>query len=225
MTPRAPDRTALLSLLAAVVLSGAVVFLAFAVGHGPPPAVDPSLLRALRDSAGHPLGPVWFPPMVRDLTALGSAVVLTLWVLGVLGVLALARRWRDAGYLLLSTVGGAVVLSAIKAVVGRPRPEVVPHLATAFGPSFPSGHAFESAVVYLTLAALLLRVTAAPGLRRYFVAVAVLLSALIGLTRLYLGVHYPSDVLAGWLGGTAWFLWVGWLPRVGRPAPRPQTGR
>lgn len=214
MSPRAPDRSALPTLVAALLLSGAFVFLALAVGRGAPPRVDLALLLALREPAGPPLCELWLQTVARDLTALGSGSVLTVGVLLVLGYLALGRRWSDAGFLLFSTIGGAVVVTLIKFAVGRARPEVLPHLATALGPSFPSGHAFQSAVVYLTFAALLCRATAARRTRAFFFTAAIMVSALVGLTRVYLGVHFPSDVLGGWLGGFAWVLWVSLLPRL-----------
>jgi undecaprenyl-diphosphatase len=120
---------------------------------------------------------------------------------------------------LIATLGGWGLGLLLKAVFGRPRPSVIPHLVEVQSLSFPSGHAMMSAVVYLTLAALLAQLSAQWAQRVYILAVGLLLTLLVGLSRVYLGVHYPTDVLAGWSAGLAWAIlcWlVGrWLQRRG----------
>jgi undecaprenyl-diphosphatase len=116
-------------------------------------------------------------------------------------------RKRNAAMLVLVSILGAVVLSyAIKAGIERPRPELFPHGVEVYTASFPSGHATGSAATYLTLGALLARLQPRRRLKIYLMAVAVLLTLMIGLSRLYLGVHWPSDVLAGWTLGACWAL-------------------
>ena len=175
--------------------------------------VDERVLRALRTpaDAAVPIGPAWLLPATRDLTALGSPSVLVLVVLAVAGFLALARLWRHLALVLGASLGGLLLLLLLKRVFDRPRPTVVPQLTVETSPSFPSGHAMMSAVIYLTLGTLLAQLCPRWRERIYVLTVASVLAVLIGLTRLYLGVHYPTDVLAGWTVGLAWALTSGLL--------------
>lgn len=183
--------------------------------------VEAKILRAFRepDNPADGIGPHWLPSIVRDLTALGSVIVLTLLVALVVGFLALRRRYRAALLILLATVGGTTVGSGFKALFERERPQVVPHLMEVTSLSFPSGHSMMSSVVYLTLGALLGQTVARRREKIYIILAAVLLTFLVGLSRVYLGVHYPTDVVGGWAAGTAWallcwtFAW--WLQRRG----------
>jgi undecaprenyl-diphosphatase len=140
------------------------------------------------------------------VTALGSVSVLALVVCAVGGFLVLVRRWRTLALVVGSTVGGALVNSLLKSLFARPRPSVVPHLTEVMTESFPSGHAMLSAIVYLTLGALLAQLVERHWLRVYLVVVGLLLTLLVGVTRVYLGVHYPTDVLGGWMAGLGWAL-------------------
>ncbi|WP_375770264.1 phosphatase PAP2 family protein [Archangium gephyra] len=169
---------------------------------------DERVLLSLRraDNAEEPVGPRWLAEGARDVTALGSVSVLTLVVCAVAGFLVLVRRWRTLALVVGSTVGGALVNTLLKSLFARPRPSVVPHLTHVLTESFPSGHAMLSAIVYLTLGALLAQLVERRWLRAYLVGVALTLTLLIGLTRVYLGVHYPTDVLGGWMAGLAWAL-------------------
>jgi undecaprenyl-diphosphatase len=176
---------------------------------------DETVVLALRrtDDPHIPIGPKWLLASARDVTSLGSGTVLTLITLAVCGFLVLIRRYRSLLLVAGSTLGGAVVNSLLKHSFARPRPSVVPHLAEAFAPSFPSGHAMLSAIVYLTLGALASQLTERRRLKAYVLAMAVLLSFLVGLTRVYLGVHYLTDVAGGWMVGLAWALLAALLVR------------
>ncbi|MCH8180584.1 MAG: phosphatase PAP2 family protein [Proteobacteria bacterium] len=153
-----------------------------------------------------PWGPLWFQEGMRDLTALGSPAVLAFAVLAAWGGLMLARQRGLAWLALGSAVGGQGLALALKAVFSRDRPDAVFHATVAAGHSFPSSHAMMSAVVFLTLAALLARLTPRTRLRLYVMGVAAVLSGAVGVSRVYLGVHWASDVAAGWAGGAAWAL-------------------
>ncbi|MFY0563487.1 phosphatase PAP2 family protein [Archangium lansingense] len=177
---------------------------------------DERVLLSLRraDNPEEPRGPRWLAEAARDVTALGSVSVLTLVVCAVAGFLVLVRRWRSLALVVGSTVGGALVNTLLKSLFARPRPTVVPHLTHVLTESFPSGHAMLSAIVYLTLGALLAQLVERRWLRAYLVGVALTLTLLIGLTRVYLGVHYPTDVLGGWMAGLAWALLTALLARA-----------
>lgn len=202
-------RTELAVLLAALAAAvGALAFLVVAdrVTGGPPGHTDERLIRALREpnDPANPIGPPWVEEVARDVTALGGYAVLTLLVAAVAGYLLLSRRSHAAVFVVAATLGGLLVSNTLKGFYDRPRPAVVPHLSHVSSPSFPSGHAMLSAVVYLTLGALLGRVVEGRWLRVYFLGVAVVLTVLVGVSRVYLGVHYPTDVVGGWAAGVAW---------------------
>ncbi len=177
-----------------------------AVHEGDAQGVDRLLLLALRNphDLADPVGPEWLEEMGRDITALGGFTVLTLLTTVLVGYLLLARKAR-AALLVLGSVLGAVALSyLLKDLFGRARPALVPHLVVVHSASFPSGHAMLSASVYLTLGALLARLQARLVLKAYALLCALLLSFLVGVSRVYVGVHWPTDVLAGWAAGGAW---------------------
>ena len=153
-------------------------------------------------------GPAWLPGVAVDLTALGGGTVLTLVVAISAGLMLAERLWLTAAMLVAASWSGGEVVALVKRMVARARPDLVDHLVPVSSASFPSGHAANSAIVYLTLAALASQVVRESAARRYLFAVAVLLVGAIGLSRVYLGVHWPSDVLAGWSFGTLWAL--GW---------------
>lgn len=206
--------------LAFAGLAGALwglVWLAGEVMEGDARAVDTSLLLFLRDASNpsDPLGPAWFEQAARDFTALGSVGVLTFVTVAVVAFLVLAGR-RSAALAVTASIGGGWLMTeALKHGFGRPRPDLVPPGAVVFSSSFPSSHAAMSAVVYLTLGVLLARAQPGYHLKAYPVSVAVLATLLVGVSRVYLAVHWPSDVLAGWTVGAAWVLaWrlaVRWL--------------
>ncbi|MBN2905111.1 MAG: phosphatase PAP2 family protein [Rhodobacteraceae bacterium] len=183
-----------------------------AVATGATGAFDAAILLALREpgDVAQPIGPPWMLETMRDFTALGSTGVLTLLTVGAALYLLVSGRRRTAGLVLVAMVGGLVLNNLLKLGVARPRPDLVPHAVAVFTKSFPSGHAMNSAVVYLTLGTLLARTQRALGPRSLVMTLAVGLPVLIGVSRIYLGVHWPSDVLAGWTLGAGWALAV-WL--------------
>jgi undecaprenyl-diphosphatase len=203
----------MLAALAVIVVAGWLVAeLADEVLEGTTQQYDEWILRHLRasDDITDPIGPEWFEDMWRDVTALGSVTVLSLTTLACAGYLLLRRRRRMLALLAAATLGGLLVALLLKNFFGRPRPEFASadtHVATA---SFPSGHAMLSAVVYLTLGALLARTSTGYRYKLYFLTVALIITILVGLSRIYLGVHYPTDVLAGWSFGLIWAL-LCWL--------------
>ena len=194
--------------LAVLLSTGGFLLLSGAVRDQDTQALDERVLVSLRraERPELPVGPSWLAEVARDVTALGSMTVLALVVLAVVGFLVLVRRWRTLALVLGSTVGGTVFNSLLKNLFARPRPSVVPHLTGVLSESFPSGHAMLSAIVYLTMGALLGQLVSRRWLQAYLMAVAVALTLLIGVTRVYLGVHYPTDVLGGWLAGLGWAL-------------------
>lgn len=169
---------------------------------------DAVVLRAFR-VPGDPdtgIGPPWMPRVMGDLTALGGVAVLTLIVLIVIAFLVLRRKWGSAVLVLCASAGGAILSHVLKSFFQRARPSVVPHLTEVTSMSFPSGHSMLSAVIYLTLGALLARTTKDRKVKAFFIFTALFITVLVGATRVYLGVHYPTDVLAGWCAGTTWAL-------------------
>lgn len=195
-----------------LTLAGVLVFLLLAaVVNGGNPSFDENILRGLRsaDDPARPVGPKWLAVAMPDVTSLGGYTLLTLLTLGVTGYLMLRRRWHTALLLLVAAGGGAAVCEGLKGVFARPRPAVVPHLVEVTNASFPSGHAATATAVYLTLAVMLARTVTHKVVRAYLVLWALFLAGIVGISRVYLGVHYPTDVLAGWALGLSWALLCG----------------
>jgi undecaprenyl-diphosphatase len=192
--------------LTACVLLLVFLKLASEVIEGDTQAFDTKILQALRDphDPSKPIGPPWIEGSLLDLTALGGPTVLTLVVLAVVGFLLLQTRYRTALFVVATWLSGELVNSGLKHAFNRPRPTIVPHLREVFSTSFPSGHAMESAIVYLTLGAILMRVAEDRLTKVYCLGIAVLLTVVVGTSRVYLGVHYPTDVIGGWIIGFAW---------------------
>lgn len=197
-------------ILAAVLAmtSAAWIFVEVAdeVADGDTRSLDRALMLALHPQPDG--GPLWLQAAARDLTALGSTTVLALLVCAAAAFLLLSGRRRAASFVLAWTASGALASMLLKGVFSRPRPDLVPHGDFVTSASFPSGHAMLSAIVYLTLGALLARLASERVQKLYIMAAALFLSAIVGLSRVYLGVHWPTDVLAGWAAGAAWAL--GW---------------
>lgn len=181
--------------------------LASDVKEGETSSFDRRILLSMR----HPgdLSPKGSPAVqeaVRDISALGGVTLLSLVTFIAVGFLVLDGKSHMAGFAAVSVAGGMVVATLLKDVFQRPRPEIVPHIVYASSSSFPSGHSMMSALTYLTLAALLARSQERRRLKAFFLLLAALLTFMVGVSRVYLGVHWPTDVLAGWMAGAVWAL-------------------
>ncbi len=201
--------TAEYAVLSAIAVASALVFvflrLADVAAGGDTHTLDSSVIAWFRapDDPSQMIGPYAFREAVRDITALGSFSVLTIIVVLTALFLLLTRQAGAALLVVVSVVGGSVLSQWLKAFFDRPRPDYSA-IAAEMSASFPSGHAMLSAVTYLTLGALLSRFTEHRRLRTFYLTAAIVLTLLVGVSRVVLGVHYPSDVIAGWALGAAW---------------------
>jgi undecaprenyl-diphosphatase len=199
-----------LGLLVAVVASSAGIWIfaeiADEVMEGETESFDRAILLAMRnpDDRTDPVGPPAVEDAIRDVTALGGVTGLALLTLAVGGFLILDGKLRMAAFLLAAIATGWLASSILKLAFERPRPDLVPHGAHVYTASFPSGHSMMSALTYLTLGALLARSQQRRRIKAYLLLVSVFLTAAVGLSRVYLGVHWPTDVLAGWTAGAVW---------------------
>jgi undecaprenyl-diphosphatase len=203
--------------------------LAVDVEEGETTAFDRYVLLLFRHPGdlSTPIGPVWLQEGARDVTSFGSVAMLGFIFFATVGYLLLARKRAAALFMLVAVGGGQLLSTGLKIAFERPRPEIVPHAVHVFTASFPSGHAMLSAVTYLTLGTLLTRLLPERRIQIYILALAVFLTFMVGLSRVYLGVHYPTDVVAGWLVGAGWAimcwiiaLWLQQRGQIEEPAPR-----
>jgi undecaprenyl-diphosphatase len=187
-------------------LAGALLMFASEVMEGETLAFDRWILLAMRSPTDPaiPAGPAWLRLSMADVTALGGYTVLTMLTGFAVVYLIIVRKAVTALFLAGSVISGLLMSSILKFVYLRPRPELVAHLVPVQTSSFPSGHATNAAVVYLTLAILLANAEKNRWVRSYLMAIAIFLTVAVGVSRVYLGVHWPSDVLAGWCVGGAW---------------------
>lgn len=220
-----PGQREWMALIVLMFLAGAAwVFLELSdyISEEAPHYLDEQVLLTLRnpDDLSDPAGPKWVEEMGRDVTALGGVSLLTLLSVSVIGYLLLEHKVRIAVFVVIAVGGGILISSFLKTEFDRPRPDLVPHESNVYTKSFPSGHSMLSAVTYLTLAALLAHIQERRRVKYYLMGIAVLVTVAVGVSRVYMGVHWPSDVLAGWAAGAAWALicWlVGhWLQHRGR---------
>ncbi|MEO8937341.1 MAG: phosphatase PAP2 family protein [Burkholderiaceae bacterium] len=169
-------------------------------------ALDLHILLAMRADGSATIGShaAGFQEILRDITALGSAVVLGWVTVIVVLYLVVAGQRSSAWFVLLATGSGGMATVLLKWIFDVPRPQLIAHGDYVLSSSFPSGHTMASAVVYLTVGALLTELLPERRLRLYVMTIAVLLTGMVGISRVYLGVHWPTDVLAGWAGGAFW---------------------
>ncbi|WP_142849759.1 phosphatase PAP2 family protein [Telmatospirillum sp. J64-1] len=216
--------------VALLAVMAAMVFVAITdeVTEGGGNELDQLVLFHLRVNGdpAHLVGPHWLVTAAQDITALGSFTVVYLFSAIAIFFLMLARRFRAALLVAVSVGGGTVLSIMLKDVFSRARPDIAWHVVETATASFPSSHATSAAVAYLTLGALLARMTPRLRLKLFIMGTAILLTVMIGLTRIYLGVHWLSDVVAGWALGAAWALlcwtvtlWLQTRIRIARPPP------
>jgi undecaprenyl-diphosphatase len=198
-------KTDLVVLMAAlVVVLGLWIFVALAVlvMHGSTLDLD---TRILNNFPGRDDVPWWVDEMWRDMTALGGVVFLTFLTSAVVIYLLMSRMFGAALLVIVATVGAHMINNVLKEEFQRQRPALHARGSRVGRTlSFPSGHSTLSASVFLTLGALLARFVRQRARKVYFLGMALLLAVMVGLSRLYLQVHWPTDVLAGWTVGLTW---------------------
>lgn len=189
-------------------------------------AFDQAVLEAVRPEGGRdPWGPPWLEEAALDLTALGGIAVLALFAVAVTGFLVMQRKRLSALMLVLGLAGGVALSEGLKALFGRERPPEALQAVETLNASFPSGHSLLSAVFYLSIGVMLSRAFPQRRFKIYVIAVAVLLTLIVGLTRVYLAAHWATDVLAGWSVGAAWAmaLWLAAYALQRRQQARPEA--
>lgn len=204
------------AVLSLIIMILGFLFIAESVQEGETLRFDVAILHAFRRAGdlAVPIGPTWLPLVMRDVTALGSYAVLTLVTLIAVGFCAVIRHHRAALLIVAASLGGLALNSTLKDLFARTRPDTLLHLTEVSTASFPSGHAMLSATIYLSLAAIIAQLTARHKARLYILGTALLLTGVVGISRIYLGVHYPTDVLAGWAVGSSWAICC-WLAMHG----------
>jgi len=176
------------------------------VSEGQTRHIDERILRATVPLREH----AWLRELGRDITALGGNFVLTLLSLAVVVYLIMTRKYHAMWLVIVATSGGLALSSLLKYLIDRQRPQLTEHLSHVYTSSFPSGHSMLAAVVYLTLGSLLASIVPGRALKIYVIGLALLVTFVVGLSRVYLGVHWPTDVLAGWTAGLVWAI-LCWL--------------
>lgn len=169
-----------------------------------------AMMRPVADDPGRPWGPWWLHEAAADITSLGGISVLGLFALIAIGFLVMQRKRLSALLLIVGLVGGVVLSEGLKAVFERERPPLEYQTVETLNASFPSGHALLSTVFYLTLGVMLTRAFSQRRLKAYALGVGVTVALLVGATRIYLGAHWMTDVIAGWCVGAAWAMAL-WL--------------
>ncbi len=185
------------------------------VTNGTTRQFDQSIIEYFRVEGNNsePAGPVFLIESMRDITSLGGETIITIITIFVVGFLLLQKRYDAMWLVIVATIGGALISLGLKEFYGRERPDISYRLINVTPLSFPSGHSMMSAIVYLTEAAIIARIQKNKKIRIYILSAALFLTFIIGVSRVYLGVHYPTDVIGGWTIGLAWasFCWfVAW---------------
>ena len=197
-----------LSELAALIIAAGGLWLFFAIADeiGEGKGIDQRVLDFLRPSANphDALGPHWFERAMQDLTTFGGTANLTLIAIVAIVFLLMIRRYASALLVVFALGGGVILSEGVKALIDRDRPPMIYRAVDTMSASFPSGHAMLSTITYLTLGALLAQVMPKRRMKAFVFTVAVLLAVIVGVSRVYLGVHWLTDVLAGWSLGAAW---------------------
>ncbi len=193
------------ALIAAAILWTGFAIMVWLVATGRTGSFDEIGLLSAREGAERGLvGPSLLLEIVRDVTALGGVLLRNLFALAAVVALLFLKLRREAVLFAMTVAGGWVANTGVKLLVGRERPEIVPHLMEAGGNSFPSGHSFSAAVVYIAMALAFAAISRRHSVRYTLIGAAMMLSLMVAWSRVMLGVHFPSDVVAGWLGGAGW---------------------
>ncbi|MEQ8306418.1 MAG: phosphatase PAP2 family protein [Hoeflea sp.] len=194
--------------LFAIVTLGVYAFIEIAdeLAEGELRKIDESLFLILRSptDSNIPIGPAWLQETAVEITAIGGYPLIILTLAAVAGFFIVTRRYGAAAYAVLSVGTGALLSQTLKNYYGRPRPDLVDHLDTVHTMSFPSGHALVTTVTYLTLASIVVGFLDDRRARIYVLSSAVFVAVIVGVSRVYVGVHWPTDVAAGWALGAAW---------------------
>ncbi len=208
--------TRTLVLLVALV-GGPSLFVTIAgeVAEGETAALDRRLLLAFRSPGdpSDPLGPRWFEESMRDITALGGFTLVTLLTVVATLLLVFRQRRREALIFAVTVILAYASSEVLKAFYDRDRPMLVAHGAIVYSQSFPSGHSTAAAATFLTLATVLASFETRRRSKALIYALAITGMVAVGVSRVYLGVHWPTDVLAGWALGASWAL-AAWIALV-----------
>jgi undecaprenyl-diphosphatase len=185
-----------------------VALIGMTIARGEQFAFDRAIMLMMREPENMliPEGPLWLKPLLLDITTLGGKTVLTLAVILTTGFLLIYRHILTAALVLGGTISGSIAVALAKQLFGRPRPSLIDHFVVEHSASFPSGHAANSAIIYLTIALILMQIVEKRAARRFLFGSMIALVTAIGCSRVYLGVHWPSDVLTGWAFGSLWAL-------------------
>ncbi len=194
--------------IAVVGLPWAFLNIADEVGEGETDKIDRALLLAFRTpgAPGDPIGPRWFEESMRDITALGGFTLLTVTVIVASLLLVFHARRREALVFSVTVVLAQISSQVLKGLYDRDRPDLVTHGSIVYSQSFPSGHSTMAAVTFFTLATVLASLETNTRTKALIYAVAMLFVVSVGISRVYLGVHWPTDVLGGWALGASWAL-------------------
>jgi undecaprenyl-diphosphatase len=213
---------ALVAIVLIAATSWAFIEIAEEVLEGETHEFDERIILLMRNPGDRadPWGPDWFEEMIIDLTSLGSAPVLFLVTAACAGGLYISGTRHIAFRIVFAVFGGMIISASLKSGFDRPRPNLIPHEFIVYQQSFPSGHAMVSTVTYLTLGFLLANTYRKLMIQIYIISVALFISLIVGISRIYMGVHWPTDVIAGWAIGSSWalFCWLiqAWFQRKGK---------